>query len=69
MPTWPYRYQLSLKHRLRRSVYEVLRDQMDNLLIEHALVDSYRKFLQKKKPYPFVAMRELKPRAKIVEKC
>lgn len=68
MPTWPYRYQLSFKQRLRRSVYEVLRDQMDNKLIEHALIDSYRNFLQAGEPYPFVAMRELKPRARVHEK-
>ena len=29
MPVWPYRYQLGQKHRVRRSVYEVLRDHMD----------------------------------------
>ena len=68
MPTWPYRYQLSFKQRLRRSVYEVLRDQLDTSLIGHALVDSYRKFKQENEPYPFVAMRELKPRARIREK-
>jgi hypothetical protein len=67
MPLWPYRHQLSLKHRVRRSVYEVLRDQMDGYLIRHALVDSYRKFAAAGAPYPFVPKRELKPRAKIVE--
>jgi len=68
LPPWPYRYQLSFKYRLRRSVYEVLRDQMDGILIDHALIDSYRNFIQVKEPYPFVAMRELKPRARIIEK-
>lgn len=68
MPTWPYRYQLSFKQRLRRSVYEVLRDQMDGILIKHALIDSYRNFSEAREPYPFVAMRELKPRARISEK-
>ena len=68
MPTWPYRYQLSFKQRLRRSVYEVLRDQMDGMLVEYALVDSYNNFLQAGEPYPFVAMRELKPRARFRER-
>ena len=68
MPVWPYRYQLSLKHRVRRSVYEILRDQMDGYLMRHALVDSYRKFLEAGEPYPFVPKRELKPRAKVIEK-
>ena len=68
MPTWPYRYQLSLQDRLRRSVYEVLRDQMDVYLMQHALVDSYWKFCEVGEPYPFVPKRELKPRARVVEK-
>lgn len=68
MPTWPYRYQLSLKDRLRRSVYQVLRDQMDTYLLKYALVDSYRKFCEAGEPYPFVPKRELKPRARVVEK-
>ncbi len=68
MPVWPYRYQLSLQHRLRRSVYEVLRDQMDTYLIRHALVDSYWKFYNCGMPYPFVSKRELKPRARVIEK-
>lgn len=67
MPVWPYRYQLSLKHRVRRSVYEVMRDQMDGYLMRHALVDSYRKFMKAGESYPFVPKRELKPRAKIIE--
>jgi len=68
MPVWPYRYQLSLKHRVRRSVYEILRDQMDGYLMRHALVDSYWKFMNAGEPYPFVPKRELKPRAKVIEK-
>ena len=67
MPIWPYRYQLSDKHRLRRSVYEVLRDQMDTFLIQKALIDSYRNFIDAGEPYPFVHKRELKPRARVVE--
>jgi len=67
MPVWPYRYQISLKHRLRRSVYEVLRDQMDIYLIKHALVDSYENFHRAGEPYPFVPKRELKPRARVIE--
>jgi hypothetical protein len=68
MPTWPYRYQLSLQDRVRRSVYELLRDQMDMYLIRHALIDSYMNFSRAGEPYPFVSKRELKPRARVVEK-
>jgi len=67
MPTWPYRYQLSLQDRLRRSVYEVLRDQMDTYLVKHALIDSYENFRRARRSYPFVSKRELKPRARVVE--
>ena len=68
MPTWPYRYQLSLQDRLRRSVYEMLRDQMDMYLVKYALIDSYWNFCQAEEPYPYVPKRELKPRARVVEK-
>jgi len=68
MPTWPYRYHLSLQDRLRRSVYEVLRDQMDVYLIKQALIDSYENFRQAGESYPFVSKRVLKPRARVVEK-
>lgn len=67
MLKWPYRYHLSMRHRLRRSLYEVLRDQMDTELIKHALVDSYRKFQDAGEVYPFVPKRELKPRARVIE--
>ncbi len=68
MLTWPYRYQLSLQDRVRRSVYELLRDQMDMYLLRHALIDSYMNFSRADEQYPFVSKRELKPRARVVEK-
>lgn len=66
MPVWPYRYQLGLKHRVRRSVYEVLRDQLDDQLVKHALLDSYCAFKASGEDYPFVPKRELKPRGKVI---
>jgi hypothetical protein len=68
MPTWPYRYQLSLQDRVRRSVFELLRDQMDMYLVKHALIYSYENFSRAGVPYPFVTKRELKPRARITHK-
>ncbi len=65
MSYWGYREQLSLTNRLRRSYYELLRDELDQNLIRYALIDSYKNFENKKKPYPFVEKRELKPRARI----
>lgn len=64
MPTYP-RAELSLSHRLRRSYYELLRDDLDQLLLQYALTDSYRNFCERKIPFPFVEKRELKPRARI----
>jgi hypothetical protein len=62
---WNFREQLSLANRLRRSYYELLRDQLDHWMIQSALVDSYANFSSKKQAYPFVEKRELKPRARI----
>ncbi|MBU2026215.1 MAG: hypothetical protein KJ814_01160 [Proteobacteria bacterium] len=67
MARWPYRHHLSVKERLRRSLYEVLRDQLDMMLIKNALVDSYQNFKNAKVEYPFVPKRDLKPRARVTE--
>jgi len=52
--------------RFRRCLYFLLRDELDKTLLNDALVESYREFVAHGKEYPFVEMRELKPRAKIV---
>jgi len=67
MARWPHRHNFSLKDRLKRSLYEVLRDQLDMMLIENALVDSYKNFKNANMEYPFVLKRDLKPRAKVTE--
>lgn len=65
MTYWNYREQLSRQDRLRRSIYEALRDELDQYLIEYGLVESYHNFVDKQLQYPFVEKRELKPRARI----
>jgi hypothetical protein len=65
---WNYREELSQENRLRRSYYELLRDQLDGQVLQYALVDSYEKFQSNRLPYPFVEKRELKPRARIPDK-
>jgi hypothetical protein len=62
---WNFREQLSRQDKLRRSVYETLRDELDQYLIECGLVQSYQRFVDQHVPYPFVEKRELKPRARI----
>jgi hypothetical protein len=56
---------LSREERLRRSYYEVLRDELDQFVLKYSLVGSYNNFLRLRMPYPFVELRELKPRARI----
>jgi hypothetical protein len=62
---WSVREELSQVNRLRRSYYELLRDELDQFMLEYALVNSYMRFLASGLPYPFVEKRELKPRARI----
>ena len=54
--------------KLTRSYYELLRDELDYFLIQHALIDSYHKFVSQKEPYPFVEKREMKPRARVPDR-
>lgn len=65
MAFWRIREELSLSNRLRRSYYEILRDELDQFILNYALNESYNNFKRKKLPYPFVEKRELKPRARI----
>ena len=65
MAFWIYREELSQIDKIRRSHYELLRDELDQILLQHALIDSYNNFKNQHKAYPFVEKRELKPRARI----
>ncbi|GAF87668.1 unnamed protein product, partial [marine sediment metagenome] len=65
MAFWSVREELSQANRLRRSYYELLRDELDQYLLQYTLIESYNNFLSKNTPYPFVEKRELKPRARI----
>lgn len=65
MAFWSVREALSQANRLRRSYYELLRDELDRFMLQYALVDSFNNFLSKNKTYPFVEKRELKPRARV----
>lgn len=65
MTHWLYREELSKADRLRRSYYELLRDDLDAYILQFALIDSYQNFSVRQIPYPFVEKRELKPRGRI----
>lgn len=62
---WRFREELSLENRLRRSYYELLRDDLDQFILAHALKESYNNFVAHDIAYPFVERKELKPRARI----
>lgn len=65
MSYWNFREELSRQDRLRRSIYDTLRDELDDYLLQYGLVDSYQNFVNQGIAYPFVEKRELKPRARI----
>lgn len=65
MAFWKFREELSQTDRIRRSYYELLRDELDQFLLQYALIDSYQNFVSRQVPFPFVEKRELKPRARI----
>lgn len=65
MAFWSIREELSQLNRLKRSYYELLRDELDQFMYQYSLVDSYNNFIKNNVPYPFVEKRELKPRARI----
>jgi len=62
---WSVREELSQTSRLRRSFYELLRDELDQHMHQYALIDSYNNFCNAGQKYPFVEKRELKPRARL----
>ncbi len=62
---WRYREELSRQNKLRRSIYEVLRDQLDEYMTTYGLIRSFGNFVDSGQDYPFVEKRELKPRARI----
>jgi hypothetical protein len=51
---WSVREELSQFNRLRRSYYELLRDELDQFMLDYALIQSYHQFVDRKLPYPFI---------------
>jgi hypothetical protein len=65
---WKYREQLSYFGKLKRSIYEILRDSLERRLMKIALIDSFLKFKENNAAYSFVEKSELKPKSKKMEK-
>lgn len=59
------RNEIGWNEKFRRCVYFFLRDELDGLLITEGLIKSYKAFKDSGEEYPFVEMRELKPRARV----
>ncbi|MDQ7784625.1 MAG: hypothetical protein RDU20_17200 [Desulfomonilaceae bacterium] len=64
--TFLKRNEIGWNERFRRCVYFFLRDELDCILINEALIDSYNRFKDRGMEYPFLETRLLKPRAKII---
>jgi hypothetical protein len=61
---WRYRKHLNYYERLRRSLYEVLRDSLEGRLMKIALIDSFYNYQKNGIEYSFVDKSELKPKSK-----
>jgi hypothetical protein len=67
-PMWTYRERLTSYEKLRRSLYEILRDTLEARLMKISLIDSFYNFLKNGVDYNFLEKSELKPKSKKMEK-
>lgn len=65
---WKFREQLSYYEKLRRSIYELLRDALERRLMKVSLIDSFYNYQNNGTEYSFVEKSELKPKSKKMEK-
>jgi len=65
---WLYRERLSSYEKIRRSLYEILRDALEVRLVKISLLDSFYKHMKQGVEYSFPEKSELKPKSKKMEK-
>jgi hypothetical protein len=65
---WKYRERLTYYEKLRRSLYEILRDELERRLMKISLVDSFYNYQKHGIEYSFLDKSELKPTSKKTEK-
>jgi len=65
---WTYREKLNYYEKLRRSLFEILRDALEMRLMKISLIDSFFNYLKNDVEYSFLEKRELKPKSKKMEK-
>lgn len=61
---WLYRERLNYYEKLRRSLYEIMRDALEMRLMKISLIDSFYNYLKNDVEYSFVDKRELRPKSK-----
>ena len=64
---WRYRERLNYYERLRRSLYETLRDALERRLMKISLIDSFYSYRENGVEYSFLDKSELKPKSKKME--
>ena len=65
---WKYRERLNYYEKLRRSLYEILRDELERRLMKVSLIDSFYLHHKHGVEYAFLDKSELKPKSKKMEK-
>ena len=65
---WRYRERLNYYEKLRRSLYEIMRDSLEQRLMKISLIDSFNNYLKNDVEYRFVDKSELRPKSKKMEK-
>ena len=60
--------RLTWTEKIGRLFYQLVGNELEKYLIKYALLDSYQNFLVNNYPYPFVEKRELKPRARVIDR-
>ena len=65
---WLYRERLNYYEKLRRSLYEIMRDSLELRLMKISLIDSFNNYLKNDVEYSFVDKSELRPKSKKMEK-
>ena len=64
---WIYRERLNYYEKLRRSLYEILRDALEMRLMKISLIDSFFNYQKHGMEYSFLEKSELKPKSKKME--
>jgi hypothetical protein len=65
---WRYRERLNYHEKMRRSIYEILRDALERRLMKISLIDSFYNYARSGVEYSFLDKSELKPKSKKMEK-